>query len=99
MEPKETKRKTTFPAVFATFVLCYLFWILLTGSFAAQELIVGAVVSILMALFSARFFVHEHPFWFLANGCSSCFGTASPSSPGSLSRQTGMWQSALYRRT
>ena len=60
----ETKRKTTFGAWFATFVLCYLMWILLTGSFAAQELIVGLVVSALMALFSARWFVHEHPYWF-----------------------------------
>lgn len=60
----ETKRKSSFGAVIATFVLCYFIWILLTGSFAAQELIVGAVVSILVAWFSARFFVHDSPFWF-----------------------------------
>ena len=60
----ETKRKSSFGAVIATFVLCYFIWILLTGSFAAQELIVGAVVSILVAWFSARFFVHDRPFWF-----------------------------------
>lgn len=52
-------RKTTFPAVFATFVLCFAFWILLTWSFSAQELAAGAVVSLAVALFSARFFVHE----------------------------------------
>ena len=62
----ETKNKTTFPAVLATFVLCYFFWILLTGSFALQELVVGAVVSILVAWFSARWFVHERPFGFFS---------------------------------
>lgn len=57
----EAKRKTTFGAWFATFVLCYFFWILLTGSFAWQELVAGAVVSAGVALFSARWFVHEAP--------------------------------------
>ena len=52
----EAKRKTTFGAWFATFVLCYFFWILLTGSFAWQELVAGAVVSAGVALF-----VHESP--------------------------------------
>lgn len=54
-------RKTTLPAVIVTFVLCYAFWILLTWSFASQELIMGAVVSLAVALFSARFFIHEKP--------------------------------------
>lgn len=54
-------RKTTLPAVIVTFVLCYAFWILLTWSFAGQELIMGAVVSRAVALFSARFFIHEKP--------------------------------------
>lgn len=57
----EAKRKATFGAWFATFVLCYFFWILLTGSFAWQELVAGAVVSAGVALFSARWFVHEAP--------------------------------------
>ena len=57
----EAKRKTTFGAWIATFVLCYFFWILLTGSFAWQELVAGAVVSAGVALFSARWFVHEAP--------------------------------------
>ena len=60
----EAKRKATFGAWFATFVLCYFFWILLTGSFAWQELAAGAIVSAGVALFSARWFVHEHPYWF-----------------------------------
>lgn len=54
-------RKTTLPAVIVTFVICYAFWILLTWSFAGQELIMGAVVSLAVALFSARFFIHEKP--------------------------------------
>lgn len=57
-------RKTTFPAVLSTFVLCFAFWLLLTWSVAVQELIAGAVVSLAVALFSARFFVHERPGWF-----------------------------------
>ena len=60
----DAKRKTTVGAVIATFILCYVIWILLAGSFAAQDLIVGAVVSILVAWFSARFFVHDSPYWF-----------------------------------
>lgn len=54
--------KTKFPAVVVTFILCYAFWILLTWSFAAQELAAGAVVSLAVALFSARFFIHEKAF-------------------------------------
>lgn len=59
-------QKTRFPAVLATFLVCFAFWLLLTWSFATQELIVGAVVSLAAALFSARFFIHEKAFW-LAN--------------------------------
>ena len=58
-------RKTTIPAVLATFVLCFAFWVLLTWSFTMQELIAGGVVSLAVALFSARFFIHEKAFWFL----------------------------------
>ena len=56
--------KTKFPAVISTFLLCFAFWLLLTWSFALQELIAGAVVSLAVALFSARFFIHEKAFWF-----------------------------------
>jgi multicomponent Na+:H+ antiporter subunit E len=48
----------------ATFAVSFAFWVLLTWSFTAQELIVGAVVSLAVALFSARFFIHEKAFWF-----------------------------------
>ena len=56
-------QKTRFPAVLATFIVSYAFWILLTWSFSAQELAAGAVVSLAVALFSARFFIHERSFW------------------------------------
>ena len=57
-------QKTKFPAVVSTFVICYLFWLLLTWSFKTEELIAGAIVSLAVALFSARFFIHEKAFWF-----------------------------------
>ena len=56
-------QKTKFPAVVATFLVCYAFWVLLTWSFNAQELAVGAGVSFLVALFAARFFIHEDAGW------------------------------------
>ena len=56
-------QKTKFPAVLATFIVCFLFWILLTWSFKGQELLAGAVVSFAVALFSARFFIHEKAGW------------------------------------
>lgn len=57
-------QKTRFPAVLSTFTMCFGFWILLTWSFSAQELIAGVIVSFAVALFSARFFIHERPFRF-----------------------------------
>ena len=56
-------QKTRFPAVLATFIVSYAFWILLTWSFSVQALAAGAVVSLAVALFSARFFIHERSFW------------------------------------
>ena len=63
-------KKTTFPAVVATAVLCYIIWLCLTGQIgaffdgtaSAQILIAGAVVCILIALFASRFFIHRKPF-------------------------------------
>ena len=55
--------KTKFPAVISTFCLCFLFWILLTWKFTAQEMIAGAVVSLAAALFASKFFIHENAFW------------------------------------
>ena len=57
-------QKTRFPAVISTFIVCFCFWMLLTWSDRLQELAAGAVVSLAVALFSARFFVHEKAGWF-----------------------------------
>ena len=57
-------QKTTFTGVLATFIVSYGFWILLTWSLSPQELIAGAVVCLLVALFSARFFIHGNSLWF-----------------------------------
>lgn len=54
--------KTKFPAVISTFCLCFVFWLLLTWSFTAQEMIAGAVVSLAAALFASKFFIHEDAF-------------------------------------
>lgn len=57
-------QKTKVPAVISTFIVCFAFWLLLTWSVDVQELVAGAVVSLAVALFSARFFIHEKAFWF-----------------------------------
>ena len=56
-------QKTKLSAVVATFIVCFVFWVLLDFSFKTEELIAGAVVSLLVALFTARFFIHEHAAW------------------------------------
>lgn len=56
-------KKFRFFSVLATFVLCYLCWIVFTLNFTAQELIVGAIISLVVALFSARFLIHEKPLY------------------------------------
>ena len=59
-------KKAGFSSIASTALLCFVFWLLITGELAAlfkgepsvQILIAGAAVSILVALFSARFFIH-----------------------------------------
>ena len=49
-----------------TAIFCFIFWELLTGSFAAREIILGIVVSVAVAWFSSGFFIHggeEGPLW------------------------------------
>lgn len=61
------KKKATFLAVLSTAAVCYLFWLLITGQIVAlvkgepsgQILVAGAIVSFAVALFSAKFFIHE----------------------------------------
>ena len=57
-------QKTKFSAVAATFIVCFAFWVLLDFSFQVEELIASAIVSLLVALFTARFFIHEDAGWF-----------------------------------
>ena len=56
-------KKASFGAIIATFIICYGFWILLTWSFATQELIAGAIVSLIVACFSAKYFIHSRAFY------------------------------------
>lgn len=56
-------KKASIPAVISVSILCFLFWMLMTWSFAAEEVIAGAVISVAVALFSARFFVGEKAFY------------------------------------
>ena len=58
-------KKASLGAVISTSVMCYIFWILLTWSFAPQELIAGAIVSVIVGAFSAKFFIHTKAFHFL----------------------------------
>lgn len=56
-------KKFRFFSVLAAFVLCYLCWMLFTLKFTVQELSVGAIVSLVVAVFSARFLIHEKPLY------------------------------------
>ena len=64
-------KKSSFPAVLSTAILFYLFWLLVTGQiiaifrgdFSVQVLVAGVIVSLLVAVFSARFFIHEKAFY------------------------------------
>ena len=64
-------KKASFPAILSTTIVCFLFWLLITGQILAifqgapsvQVLIAGVVVSLCTALFSARFFIHSSAFY------------------------------------
>ena len=64
-------KKASFPAILSTTIVCFLFWLLITGQIAAlfrgepsaEVLIAGCVVSIGVALFSAKFFIHSKAFY------------------------------------
>ncbi|MBR5543319.1 MAG: Na+/H+ antiporter subunit E [Oscillospiraceae bacterium] len=67
-------KKIKFSAFLSTAIVCYLFWLVLTGQIVSiftggaslQILLAGALVSIIAALFSARFFIRSKAFY-LAN--------------------------------
>jgi multicomponent Na+:H+ antiporter subunit E len=50
-------------AIISTFIFCLLFWLFYTGTFDKEELSAGIIVSILVALFSSKFFIQSEPFW------------------------------------
>ena len=68
-------KKTSFPMFLSTAIVCYLFWLLISGQLASwisgsatsgetnQILVAGAFVALGAALFSAKFFIHESPFY------------------------------------
>ena len=69
------KKKHKFAAFCATFLLCLAVWLLITGEITGiwdgldqgewQVLIAGTGVSLLVAAFSSRFFIHESAFYLL----------------------------------
>ena len=52
-----------FTAWLSTAIVCFLFWMLLTWSFAPRELILGGIVSVIVAAFACRFFIHSRAFY------------------------------------
>lgn len=58
------QKKTTFSAWLATFVYCFLFWLLLTWSVHPLGLVMDAVFSALVAAFTAKLFIHSKAFHF-----------------------------------
>ena len=64
-------KKAKFPAILSTAIVCYIFWLVITGQIAAiftgnaswQVLVAGGIVSVLTALFTARFFIHKKAFY------------------------------------
>lgn len=58
-------KKTNFMSLISTAVFCFICWMLfIYPAFNAQELLVGALVSVLVALFTSRFFIHEKALYF-----------------------------------
>ena len=64
-------KKTTLSAFASTWLLGYLFWLLITGQIVAlikgqasmQILGAGVIVCALASLFTSRFFIHEKAFY------------------------------------
>jgi multicomponent Na+:H+ antiporter subunit E len=56
-------KKGFISGVFSTFILCYICWNLFTWTFTAEELIGGAFVSLVVALLTSRFLIHDNAFY------------------------------------
>ena len=67
-------KKSSFPAMMSTAVLCFLFWLVITGQLTAifngnvslQSIVIGICVSLFSGWFSGRFLINNSP-WFLWN--------------------------------
>ncbi len=57
------QKPSKFACWLSTFILCMLFWLLLTLSLDPVELILGAVVSGIVAAFAGHFFIHYRAFY------------------------------------
>lgn len=57
------QKPSKFAVWLSTFVFCLLFWLLLTWSLALREIILGVVVSAVVAAFSGRFLIHHQAFY------------------------------------
>ncbi|MBQ8933201.1 MAG: Na+/H+ antiporter subunit E [Lachnospiraceae bacterium] len=66
-------KKANASSVISTFIVTFIFWMLITGQLSAvfrgqpsvEVLIAGVIVCLLTSLFSAKFFIHEKAFWLL----------------------------------
>ena len=53
-------------ALLSTWIFCFLIYLALVWSTAAEELVLGGIASFLAALFSSRFLIRENPAYFLS---------------------------------
>lgn len=65
--------KRSISGIISTSIFAYLFWVLFVwqggfGSIGAQELITGAVLSIVLGYFISPFFIKEDGFWIFKKG-------------------------------
>ena len=59
-------------ALLSTWIFCFLIYLALVWSTAAEELILGAIASFLVALFAFRFLIRESPAYFLSAKRLAC---------------------------
>ena len=52
-----------FCAWLSTFILCFLFWMLLTWSVAPRELILGVVIAAIVSAFTSKVLIHNQAFY------------------------------------
>ncbi|MCD8008108.1 MAG: Na+/H+ antiporter subunit E, partial [Clostridiales bacterium] len=57
------QKPSKFACWLSTFIFCMLFWLLLTMSLDPIELILGAVVSGIVAAVAGQFFIHYRAFY------------------------------------